>query len=217
MEFQDWFLSHICIKRSFKEYLIFVIIAFTIFLLINFYIQSIPFQAIDYGKNVTFNKTAELVKMYQDYAQNQIPKISNSFFDVFIKNLISSFLILFLPIVLFLFISLSLLKRDKRSLKISLFFCKVFVFVYMFFYIDLTFKLLFYIFILPFNSFLISYTHAFFEVPAMILAFTFTLILIDEVYEILINAYASSLVDFQISRIDNIKIKITIFLAKLLI
>jgi hypothetical protein len=221
VEFQNWLFNLVWMKRPFKEYLIFVIFTFTIFLLINFYLQSIPFRAIDYGNNVTFNKTVELEKMYEDYTQNRIPYLTNSFWTIFYNNFVASLRILFVPVVIFSIVSLigkvfSIF--DESYLKFNLIFCKVLLIFYLTFsYVAKTFSQLFFVFILPLPIFLTTYTHGIIEIPAMILSSTFSLILIDDVHEIF-EKYLKNEISIPLKKIiKNIVISITILTVLLII
>ncbi|MFZ1898332.1 stage II sporulation protein M [Methanoregula sp.] len=204
------FLSFFYVQQSFWKYLFYVILLFSIFILLNFLFQAIPFQSIDFGNNVSFNKTAALVDMYHDYVQNQIPDIKNTFLKIFLNNFTSGFSMLILPIFIFVvFFVIGIKFQDQKEsfvLSASIISKMIIIFYFMFTFIANTFSKLYYIFIFPRSVFLVSYIHGLIEIPAMILSVTFSLLLIDSAYAIFIH-----------SNIAEAKIQIKIFVKDFII
>jgi hypothetical protein len=208
-------------RQPFWKYLICVFLIFSFYIGLNFLIQAIPFQSIDFGNNVTFNKTAELEKIALDYTQNRIPYLTNSFWTIFYNNFIASLRILFVPVVIFSVVSLIgkvVSIFDESFLKLNSIFCKILlVFYFTFSYVVKTFSQLFFVFILPLPIFLTTYTHGIVEIPAMVLSLTFSLVLIDDVHEVF-EKYLKSEISIPLKKfIKNIAIFITVLTVLLII
>jgi len=173
-------------KQSVKKYFVCVTAFFVTFLGLIFLIQSMSYQNIN---DLSFNQTAELQKVFLNYSQEQISRLANSFSKIFYNNFFGSIYILVLSTVIFSIVSILgfFVSTSKDiNLKFSSLLSKIFLlFYYMFKYVAVTFGNLYFFYILPLPVFLISYAHGIFEIPAMILSFTFSLALADDVRDIL--------------------------------
>jgi uncharacterized membrane protein SpoIIM required for sporulation len=217
----DKSINFVSKRQPFKKYLLVAIIVFFLYLSLNFLFQAIPFQSIDFGNNVTFNKTAELEKMALDYSQNKLPDLANSFWKIFFNNILASLYILVLPIVILLILNIiekSFSIFNGSLLKLNSALCKIFLLSYsMFNYVAITFSQLYFVFILPLPVFLITYTHGIFEIPAMILSFTFGLLLIDDFFEIFDKNQKNEIKTLVLIFLKNFLIYVTILTCILLI
>jgi uncharacterized membrane protein SpoIIM required for sporulation len=152
------------------------------------------------------NKTEILTKEYNNYVNNQIPELSNSFLRIFSGNLRSGLIVLLLPGLLYIFAIWIIFKmkqyptfflkfeegnmkklEEGDAIKFFTFLLKSIILMITVYFALVTFSvnnMYVYFSILPLNVALSAFPHAIFEIPAMLIPCVMSLYTIDMIYEI---------------------------------
>jgi uncharacterized membrane protein SpoIIM required for sporulation len=142
------------------------------------------------------NKTQIVENLSVSYINNQIPVLTNSFFQIFGQNLYSGIIVLLLPGIL-LILAIFTIPRlafyleptidPKNSIKDFKLCFKYVVLLILVFYVFGSFStqnLYVYFYLFPQNIAFSSFCHAVFEIPAMIISSVMSFYIIDEIFEI---------------------------------
>jgi uncharacterized membrane protein SpoIIM required for sporulation len=193
------------VRRRFQGYFLLATIFYSFGILLAFFV---PMITLNYS---SFNRTEILISIYQNYSE-RIPALSNSIFSIYFDNFILGILIMICPIAILLAPTL-IGKVNSSDLRILFVFSKNIALILSIISAFRTFSkqdLYIYFVIMPINIFLVSFIHAIFEIPAFILSFTFSLILIDDIYDITSNYIAHKKSKTQIKKVIG---KLIVFLA----
>jgi uncharacterized membrane protein SpoIIM required for sporulation len=213
--------------QKIRYYLITIVSLFLLAIIISFLLSM---SSMNYEIS-SINKTEVLKKAYDNYSQNQIPELSNSFYQIFWKNLSSALLVLWVPIIVFFLLVYSLriplvaalIKKDsdpqslKKTIMIEI---KILILILTLnYYVNtLAMKNIFeYFSITPPDLAILTYTHGIFEFPAMMIPSIVSLYTIDKIFDISNNRSSEEKTKIQFYQLLKILLVVVLILISLLI
>ena len=215
--------------QKIRYYVIAIVSLFLLAIIISFLLSM---SSMNYEIS-SINKTEVLKKAYDNYSQNQIPELSNSFYQIFWKNLSSALLVLWVPIIVFFLLVYSLripvvavlIKKDsennpqslKKTIMIEI---KILILILTLnYYVNtLAMKNIFeYFSIAPPDLAILTYTHGIFEFPAMMIPSIVSLYTIDKIFDISNNRSSEEKTKIQFYQLLKILLVVVLILISLLI